>query len=555
MPPLPVIPAPVLRSLELQLRHAPRETLLRDVERTEALARDIDPTIQYPHEWIIFRVTGFRPDNAPPGTVTGKDLLASLSPFAEVLCVRARLRSSELPDGAFVRASTLEREWSASAATLKRWRRAGLVTRRALGDAGREEVWVSRLCAEHFRAAHAPSLARAQKSVRRTPAERDDIVAQALALRARGLSTHAAARSIAQSTSRSVEGVRHILQIDPRTSGLFARPRRTAADPGRRRGALLRLWRAGADPVDLAKLAHKSVPLTRREISIARAAMLQAWRDSGALDVPDEVAGDAQAASSVPVPTHAPLPLTLQPRPLAELLADWRSRTPLPRAHEHGLANAYHALRTHAAAITTGLNRLHPSAHALDEAETALRHASVIRAVLVHSQHRLIVETIETRAALPLDRLLPVLTVRLLRDAIATASIALNHFDPSKGGRLAGPVGLAVDKASVRTLRDALPPKASTRAMVLQPEVTITLPPLSPWDRALLPDPRIVSAARDPRARAADPDLALLADRFGLAGSPPQTLRQLREARGLTEIAVAHAVQRALARRLRNNPA
>ncbi len=174
--------------------------------------------------------------------------------------------------------------------------------------------------------------------------------------------------------------------------------------------------------------------------------------------------------------------------------------------------------------------------------------------MLVHSQHRLIVETIETRAALPLDRLLPVLTVRLLRDAVATASTALNHFDPSKGGRLAGPVGLAVDKASVRTLRDAMPPKASTRAMVLQPELTITLPPLSPWDRALLPAPRLVPAARDPRARAADPDLALLADRFGLAGSSPQTLRQLRAARGLTDIAVAHAVQRALARCLRNNP-
>ncbi len=205
-------------------------------------------------------------------------------------------------------------------------------------------------------------------------------MAEALALRARGLSPHAAARSIAQSTSRSVEGVRHVLQMDPRTSGLFARPRRAAADPDRRRGALLRLWRAGADPVDLAKLAHKSVPLTRREINIARGSLLQEWLDAGAFDVPGDVTDDPQALHGPTFSANAVLLLTTAPKPLAELLADWRSRTPLPRASEHAHADAYHALRARAAAITAGLNRLHPSAHALDEAETALRHASLLRA-------------------------------------------------------------------------------------------------------------------------------------------------------------------------------
>jgi hypothetical protein len=255
---------------------------------------------------------------------------------------------------------------------------------------------------------------------------------------------------------------------------------------------------------------------------------------------------------------HASMPCSFSPpRPatalLSATLAEWRTRHPLPKATEHALALAFHSLRAHAAERARHLDHLHPSAHALDDAETALRHASLLRAALVHSTHRLILETLEARAALPLDRLLPALAVRLLRDATTAASQALEHFDPGKGGRLAGPVGLAVDRAAVRTLRDALPPRASTRAVVLQPDTLLDLPPLSPWDRSLTPDPRIARAvALGPKD---DPRLSLLADRFGLGALPPRTLAQIRASRGRTAIAVARDLQRALAHCLRNNPA
>ncbi len=550
------MPLAVLRSLEAQLRHAPRETLLRDVDRIEQLARDIEPGLQYPHDWIVFRVTGFRPDNAPAGTVPGTQLLASLSALAEVLCARAELRADELDPKAFVRASVLAAEWSASPATLKRWRRAGLISRRVRNASGREELWISHASVAHFRASHAPALARVRKADRLTRAQRDEVVARARDLQAQGCSLHAAAVTIAREYSRSTEGLRHALQTDPRTRALFAKKSRPSArDPGTRRGALLRLWRAGADPADLARLTRKGVPLTRRDINMARAKSLQEWLESGAFATPppDDAPTPARTvhpgidASLAPAAQGTPLLLTAT-------LAHWRTRQPLPRATEHALTTAYHALRARAQAITLGLVTLHPSAHELDEAETALRHASYLRAALIHSQHRLIVETLEARAALPLDRLLPSVAARLIQDAVATASTALNNFDPSKGGRLAGPVGLAVDKAAVRTLREALPAKASTRAMVLQPDAPIRLPPLSPWDRSLLPDPRIVRAVQSARGRPTNEHLALLADRYGLGGNPPRTLRELRAARGMTDIAIARALQRALAHCLRNNP-
>ncbi|MFO0832270.1 MAG: hypothetical protein U0637_10585 [Phycisphaerales bacterium] len=546
MPPLPAIPLPVLRSLEAQLRHAPRETILRDVERVEELARGLDTSLQYPHDWIVFRVTGFRPEDAPAGTVPGAQLLAALSPFAEVLCVRAGLRADELDPGAFVRAADLARGWGASPATLKRWRRAGLVTRRVLNQSGREEVWVSRLCAEHFRATHARSLSRVQKSDRLTAEQRERIVLRAVSLRASALSTQAVARQIAQEFGRSTEGIRHALLADPRTAGVPAGGKhRSARDPARRRAALLRLWRAGADPVHLASLTGKSVPLTRRDINLARAEAIARWLASGALTTPPE-AGTPGASAPFPVPDAA----GGEPLAVSRVLVEWRSRAPLPRPVEHAWAYAYHAARAQAARAASALNHLHPGAQLLDEAETALRAASQFRAALVHSQHRLVVETLETRAGMSLDRLLPSITVRLLRDAVAAASQAVDHFDPAKGGRLAGPVGLVVDRTAVRSLKDAMPARASTRAMVLQADTFFRLPPLSPWDRALLADPRVVRAARSPGG----PEAVLLSQRFGLAGQAPRTLASLRKERGWTHVAVAHALQRALAHCLRNNP-
>ena len=50
---------------EQQARFAPRERRLEQIDRAEKLLAEIDVEKKYPWEYLVFRITGFRPDNAP----------------------------------------------------------------------------------------------------------------------------------------------------------------------------------------------------------------------------------------------------------------------------------------------------------------------------------------------------------------------------------------------------------------------------------------------------------------------------------------------------------
>ena len=52
---------PALKELkEQQARYAPRERLLEQINRAEALLAEIEEGRRYPYEYLLFRITGFR---------------------------------------------------------------------------------------------------------------------------------------------------------------------------------------------------------------------------------------------------------------------------------------------------------------------------------------------------------------------------------------------------------------------------------------------------------------------------------------------------------------
>ena len=141
MPRLTAFHVPALEDLARQLRFLPRARLLEDAARAEALAGDVEPGVRYPVEWIVFRVTGHRPD-APtsagdarnagdagaPSTVEGEHLLADLSALVERLTLAARLREDEAPAARTLSLEDLRTRWGVTARTLERYRRRGAST-------------------------------------------------------------------------------------------------------------------------------------------------------------------------------------------------------------------------------------------------------------------------------------------------------------------------------------------------------------------------------------------------------------------------------------------
>ncbi len=538
MPPLPAIRHSLLASLEAQLRLAPREAMLRDIERIERIPADIEPQRDYPSDWVIFRVTGFRPQDAAAASMTGEELLADLCALCETLCARAKLTLTECAAGSPLTLAQLRERWNISEPTVKRLRRAGLITRRVEHEG--QSLSIAMLSVvEAFEARNPQWLAPAKKTKRYDDALRARLVHRASAyMRKLGWSVFRCAQRLAETEGVSEEGVRQLLLRELTTS-----PSQPDITP-RRAAAMWRVHRLGVDITDLARLSRRSAPAIRREINLARLTAFRALPIAPPSPIDTALAAQALAHAHVTANLRTPWPLDL-----LELLADWRGRSPVKPALERAQATAFAALRQHAADTLASLNHLSPRASALDELETSLRHATLLQRELIRAQHRLLIETIDARVGHPVEQLSAWRVILLLREAIAAAAEASLLFDPARGGRLAASVGITADKAITRVVRNWLPAHAtaSRRAQaILGPGVPVPdlTRRLNPWQKFTDPDPRVAKGVLT--GSLSDQHARLLITRFGLLGSAPRTRAQTAGDLTLDEIRYAHAESAAL---------
>jgi RNA polymerase primary sigma factor len=542
MPRRPRIRCETLSRLEAQLRHAPRATLVRHLENAESLAGELDASREYPGEWIVFRVTGFRPESGDWPVHPGANVIAGLPAFCERLSERAAAAS---PEGEALDAAALRARWSVSVSTLRRLRALGLVARRVRASSGRTRLVFSKSAVEVFERAHPRALRSADRArpVRWTDAERGAIADEALAMADRvQRSAHRAAVVLSAKHARGVESVREFLLHDARTRGVFT----AKARGGERRGeAMLRLWRLGADAASLAALAPSKTRAVRREIDLARRRRLTAWT----------LGLDAAEPPRVVAAPGAPAPVVLHPWPatLGALLAAWREQRALSGSAERALDAQ---LRTHlsaAARAALGADALHPSPATLDEGETALRAACGVVRALVSLHGRVILETIEARADRPLPACSPAEALRLLRVGVRASARGLLQTGATHGGRLAAPIALAADRALAAELRER--PLAAHRggraADMIFFETPVPDPgrDLCPWHRGLALDPRAARAVSG--GLVAQAQSAWLSRRFGLGARTPATLAMLTREHGLTPPRARAFEQRAIREAIR----
>lgn len=520
----------MLARLEDELRFAPRDVILRVIDRVEALAPDITSGTVYPSEWVVHRITGYRPEKPDAELVPWQSLLAGLSPFSERLTDQFQLHATEVPDALSLAA--LQSRWEISPQTLARLRRQGLVARRVIDHDGYTRLVVRQPVVEAFEAAHRDTLTKAGKFSQLSPRERRWALRAAPRYRRwAGLSPQAAARRIALRLGRATETIRTLLARE----GLGATP--AGRDLSKR--AIWRAWRWGASAADLAHALRRSPGVVRRDIGLMRASHLSAALprlsipghrpDASVLASPAATMGLGQAA----------------PETLEQLLALARAAKPPVALEERTRLAAFHALRARAAHESLRVGTLHPQPRTLDRAETDLRWAARLAAALLLSQLRTIVSTLEVRLEQPLDALPGNLATPMILESLEAAAHALESIDPAKGGRVAGPVGLAADRVGARLARHiVVSPKGRARALGPSPMPDWTLR-LFPWQRHIEPDPRLRAALLAGHLPAGA--RSLLAARFGLDGAgPPRTLTDLAREMKQSERALSLELPRAL---------
>ncbi len=273
MPLLARMVVPALEDLARQLRFAPREALLRDVERAEALAGVIRGDHFYDEAWIVEQVTGYRPTLEAPATVVGGALLSDLSGFVERLSEAARLTAEDLPAG-WLDPDALAARWSLSRKTLDRYRKRGLCARRIVGpDAKVRLAFVPEVIAA-FEAAQQGAIRRAGGFSRISVEDEARMIRRAARYRAWfGCTLNEAAKRLAKRFGRSLEAVRQVLQRHDRENP----SRRIFTEPGPPDAGFERVaWRAWRRAIDPGLLATRSGTFRARPTDCGRSGSLTA---------------------------------------------------------------------------------------------------------------------------------------------------------------------------------------------------------------------------------------------------------------------------------------
>jgi len=544
VPPLPRLAVEAIEDLARQLRFAPKHALLRDLARTESLVEDIDPEQDYPEDFIIFRVTGYRQDIASPAMINGQVLLGELAALAEHLSSAAKIQIDDVA-GAMAPEDLCTR-WSVSRKTLERYRKKGLLSRRVIGPSGRPRVVFTQEAVLSFEARQPDVLRSASSFTRLDESTRVKVIELAREEANTGKTLNQAALQVSEQIGRGHETVRQILRKHDQESDDPIFEESGPLTSTQRRFAY-RAWRRAIEPGDIAARLGKPRPAVQRVTADERAGVLRGLlpviRD-GLDTAPDEIGTETKYAREgigLPGPTG-----------LAELLALSRAVTVMPPAEEKARAKIYVALRARAASAIVELVAHGVHAPDVDRIETDLRWAARIKAELVRSQLPNILRTIESRLGHEAEAVGGSKLRAMMGSLMKATCTAIDRHHPSTGGRLAAPVLLSCDRAmrdmmlrlSIKPMSQAQPGRAR-RVIGSGERIADFTQRICAWQPSIEPDIRLrrgLDAISEDHAE-------LLRLRFGLAPTAaghPLTLAELSHRLGSRPLHVARSERAAI---------
>ena len=551
-----------LQDIVDQLRFAPAATARRQIDSAESLATELDLEQQYPLEWVVFRITGYRSDEIT-GLVSGAALLGDLSSMVERMCAHAKIRHNEHPDA--VSTEHLAQRWSVSTKTIERWRRRGLVARRVLDDGrARARLVYMPSVVQSFEQRNTELVSQATGFTR--IGEHGEILLARRAERYQrrlGWSRAQTIERLAERTGRSKEALRLLLarheQKNPTTTNTpnASTWNRVHLSPDETITALVNEWRHGQTTGALAARFEMEPSAVLRALRYWRAEQLSALKI---------VLPDGWRTQPEPIDHLLASPIVRTgleqggPTELLELLALMRARVVPIGAQERLLGRAMVALRARA---SEGILELHQSnsrdltTAALDRIETDLRWATRLKATLARPMIGVMGAHVFEALGPAADHLRLDDWRSLLHEGFRAISIGLDRWDPWSQGRPAGAVTLATGRAAARWLVQH-PQANRTGQATRRTEPGVHLPEwslgLDPWQGWLELPQSVLDAVREPRGpneqqaqNALNADqLALIQARFGAAGNAPLTIAELCAQHSTTPTGMERRVRTAL---------
>jgi hypothetical protein len=481
----------VLADLDRQLAFAPESVQRKRLESAEALLQEVDADRAYPMDFIVFRLTGYRPDEAREEQVAGEALRGDLVTMIQVASRRCPL-PWDGPRGRPLSQKQVAAKLGRSTRSLQRMRSQGLV------------FWWTRPPQGALRLGCPPDMFNWFDAKRHTPpAKRIDSamrahieqLAQDLAVCALPMAERV--RLVAAKANVSVDVARGVLRRATEAGRLQSTSR------GRliRRDArfTLRAYRRGVAVSTLARRLEITVPSVHRVLRREQLALVRKCLARGLVALGSDQEGVAE-------PAVAPELLWT-----TELVVPWQGAVADQQALRQ-LAMACHVAHRalNACSTRSGVDQW-------SALEVAMVDVTRHWWGVLCSLGGVLEGAIGAWAGRPVQQVPQGVLRRVLPALVDEAAITLSRLEPDAAPRLAGRVRSAADRLLIRAGRIDERTVEAHGGRVLMLRHT-------PW-RLLLPDPRWERAVMLLPAS----DAAFASDRFALQGRPLLSLKACAE--------------------------
>lgn len=520
---------------------------------------DLDPDREYPLEFVVFRITAWRPD-APSeigAAMSGRDLRGDLSVFVT--------RASEAtpvsdPNREPLDPGRLAGELGVSVRTIRRWRRHGLPLHHAVRGDGSVRLSCFRDAWESFERREPELVARARAFARTDGPEQAALVDVVREARAGGASRAQAHRAAARAAGRAVGTARAAaMRADHSVAGDDGRPVRASLPRATRLAG--RADRFGIPVRQVAERLGRSASSVRRLIRADAASRVRmALPPAPSLTVFDR----ADAAEVI-----LARPGVLDPERLTETVERpvvWldslvgRTGADEIMAPDRDCAEALvvaRAFLVHRARTAASAWHDVPNAIDLDRAATDLRWAAMLGRRLVRAHLPVLIAPIEQWLGGPLRREPAEVIAAWLDAAVDVATETVAHHDPSSDGRIDRRLAWAMGRRIARDGAEGGRPRplAGERASARhEPDLDLGLrirglDAPGPFERTLEARAAIAHLPEDLRRHLAAHEGLALEPAAGTA-SPPRTISDLAAEDAVAVATVSRRVREARRRLL-----
>jgi RNA polymerase primary sigma factor/RNA polymerase sigma factor len=443
---------PVLRELrDQQVRFAPREKKLEQVNLAEKLLEELEPGASYTYEYLCHRITRFRPDSYRGMKIAGREATHDLRLFVEDLSDAANVPAEGAGEPVLT-VDELSQRLRVSTKTIARWRRQGLVSRRFL-FAGRKRVGFLKSSVDRFIERNQERVRRGARFSQLSPQERSGIIDRARRLALAGGCPSEVTRRLSRFSGRSIETIRYTLkQFDRDHPDLAVFPDHSGPLREETRKRIYQQYRRG-EPVEV--LSRR---FCRTKTSIYR--IIGEMRAKRIMELPldhipnpqfEKARSDKQErewlgpapASLEPAPKKTRLPAGLPP-----YLASLYEVPLLTREQEVHLFRKMNYLKYKASRLRAELAPARPKSGLMDQIEELYDESVATKNEIISANLRLVV-SIAKRHVGPVENFF-----ELVSDGNISLIRAVEKFDFARGNKFSTYASWAIMKNYARTIPD-----------------------------------------------------------------------------------------------------